>query len=130
MAKKPNLNKVNRNVALLSNAMKKRIFKIEAVLDAIGIPIYLFEGARSVARQQYLVKKGYSHTLKSKHITGEAADYVVKIEGRWSWDYKKYKLYYLLFGIIAMFYGLKWGGSWRTKFNGTADYPHREIGKF
>lgn len=55
------------------------------------IPFEITEGLRTKARQEYLVKTGKSKTMKSKHLTGEAFDFVAKPNGKVSWELKHYK---------------------------------------
>ncbi len=74
--------------------------KIEAVLAGIakeGLAFKLFEGFRSPARQNALFGKGrsspgdvvtYARAWESLHQYGLAADFVLFLDGKWSWDDK------------------------------------------
>jgi len=114
---------VNNSLSDLLPDMKQRVMNVIDFLNIHNIPLKLYETRRTGERQKELVEKGYSKTLKSKHLTGEAADFVVNIDGKWSWDYERYKLCYTLYGEIAKYFGLEWGGDWRT----FKDYPHIQL---
>jgi peptidoglycan L-alanyl-D-glutamate endopeptidase CwlK len=114
---------VKRSLGLLQPGLRKKVKQVIALLTMFRFPVALFETGRTLDRQRWILKQGYSKTLKSRHLSGEAADFVVKVDRKWSWDYKKYYLYYLLFGAIAVFCGLEWGGNWK-KFK---DYPHVQL---
>ena len=50
----------------------------------------VLEGLRTLERQRYLLKKGATKTLKSRHMVGKAVDLVPVVDGRISWDWKYY----------------------------------------
>ena len=72
--------------------------KVEALLDKLslgGLPFRVFEGFRSPQRQHYLFEQGRTRpgTIVTKarpwtsyHQYGLAADFVLHVDGRWSWD--------------------------------------------
>jgi peptidoglycan L-alanyl-D-glutamate endopeptidase CwlK len=72
--------------------------KVEALLEKLslgGIPFRVFEGFRSPQRQHYLFEQGRTRpgTIVTKarpwtsyHQYGLAADFVLHVDGRWSWD--------------------------------------------
>lgn len=70
------------------------------VLDA-----HVASGRRTVAEQKKLVSKGYSKTMRSKHLSGRAADIVPRKQG---WNAPK--SYWLKLGYLAEREGLRWGG--------------------
>src|SRR5512146_1327975 len=43
-----------------------------------GYPTYVRAGLRDQLRQDYWLKKGYTRTQKSKHLTGQAVDLLYK----------------------------------------------------
>lgn len=60
---------------------------------AIGEAPYDFsitEGLRSLERQKQLFKDGKSKTMNSRHLTGNAVDVCIIIDGKASWDFDKY----------------------------------------
>lgn len=50
----------------------------------------VLEGLRTLERQKYLLKKGATKTLRSRHIVGKAVDLVPLVDGKISWDWKYY----------------------------------------
>jgi len=88
------------------------------VIKAYGLPFGIFETRRTLERQKEIVMLGYGRTLKSKHLKGEAIDFVLRVPD-WSWKYKKYEkeayvLGYMIPFVAKMWYGYKigWGGEW------------------
>ncbi len=119
------MNDVDNSLSSLVPEMKQKVMNVIDFLKIHNIPLELFETGRTLDRQKVLKAKGYSKTLKSKHLTGEAADFVVYLDGKWSWDYDRYKICYVMFGTVAKHFGLEWGGDWRT----FKDYPHVQLRK-
>ena len=62
---------------------------------------------RTIAQQMRLLAAGQSRTLRSRHLTGHAADIVPAF---WGWDAPLE--YWLLLGRLAEREGLTWGGYW------------------
>ena len=91
----------------------------------IDIYAVVFETLRTKERQKQLYNKGYSKTMKSKHLLGKAADIVPQKNGQWTWDLKDeyVKKAYMIIGEEARKLGLTWGGDWRS----FRDYPHVET---
>ena len=111
---------IERSLDGLAPDFRDKVINIIDFLGVHNVPLKVFETLRPPHRQKKLVDQGYSKTMKSKHISGEAVDFVVKIDGKWSWDYDRYKLCYALFGTIAKHFGVEWGGDWKS----FKDYPH------
>ena len=92
---KKNVQQVNRDIALLAPFL---VIKLTGALDEcheLGYPLALFEGYRSVDRQEYLYQLGrslpgkvitYARPGQSFHNMGLACDLVFKIDGKWVWD--------------------------------------------
>ena len=112
-----------RSIDKLTPELRDIVKLIVGDLKAINSPMQVFETLRSFERQEELVKNGYSKTMNSKHLIGRAVDFVVFVNGDWSWDYKKYEKEYNDYGNIAIKYGLVWGGNWLT----FKDYPHAQL---
>lgn len=68
-------------------------------------PIY--GGRRTAEQQRKIVGNGYSKTLHSYHLTGEAADLYQRIDGKLVWPSRRAQL---LIGSAAWARGLGWGG--------------------
>ncbi len=83
------------------------------------------EGIRSLERQRRLLAAGATHTLDSRHLTGEAVDVVAYLDGHIRWDWP---LYMQIARAVAaasheLGIGVTWGGSW----NSFPDGPHFEL---
>lgn len=85
----------------------------------------IVEGVRTRARQRELVDAGVSWTMNSKHLTGNAIDIGIYINGKYSKSPTDYKKVNKSFERAARFLGIKikWGGNFRTVFDG----PHYET---
>lgn len=84
----------------------------------------IFEGHRTLERQKILKEKGFSKTLKSKHLHNPSKAIDV-IEHPWTWNgfiltpiYKN-----LVLEILKKHPTVKWGGLWKI----FVDLPHFEI---
>lgn len=90
-----NPDRVNRDPKMLHPAFRGRALRTVARLNAEGIPFGIFEGMRGPWRQAHLYAqgRGRGHRIvtqnqpwQSLHNYGLAADFVLALEGRWSWD--------------------------------------------
>jgi peptidoglycan L-alanyl-D-glutamate endopeptidase CwlK len=84
-------------------------------------------GLRTVEEQKVLVATGKSRTMKSKHLTGDAVDIAVFVDGKLTWDLKYYKVVATHIKKVAAKLGIKivWGGDWKSFIDG----PHFELSK-
>lgn len=90
------------------------------VLTAASItdlPFKVMEGLRSLDRQKYLVAKGASKTMNSRHLDGHAVDLGVLVNGSVNWEWS---LYERLSHIVKKAAELEqvaitWGGDWKFK---------------
>lgn len=114
----------------------EKVEKILAALDALGFPMMVTDGVRSVEQQKALYAKGrtapgpvvtYADGVEKRsnhqpHIDklGHAVDCCFVVNGKPSWDaHLPWKAY----GAAAEAHGLTWGGSWTR----LADLPHVEL---
>ena len=67
----------------------QKVFK-EAISDA-PFDFSITCGLRTKEEQQKLFDAGKSKTMKSRHLTGNAVDVCVLIDGKASWEMKHYK---------------------------------------
>lgn len=69
---------------------RRAVVGVQADLAREQIPLVLFEGFRSPLRQKFLhtqsPKVSHNGSWKSFHQYGLAADFVLRIDGEWSWD--------------------------------------------
>lgn len=84
-------------------------------------------GLRTVEEQKVLVAAGKSRTMKSKHLTGDAVDIAVFVDGKITWDLKYYKIVATHIKKVAAKLGIKieWGGDWKSFIDG----PHFQLVK-
>jgi len=91
---------------------------VDAANQAIAISTVDFaitEGLRTLDRQKKLLADGFSKTLNSKHLTGEAIDVIALEAGK----AKNIDIYYYIciadaFAKLSDTVKIKWGGSWRV----------------
>jgi peptidoglycan L-alanyl-D-glutamate endopeptidase CwlK len=88
---------VNRDPALLHPEFRARVAEVQARLDALSLPFAVFEAWRSPERQADLYAQGrtkpglivtYAPEWSSFHQFGLAVDFVLRLDGHWSWDDK------------------------------------------
>ena len=103
-----------RSYSRLVGVNEQLIKLVETAILTTPIDFGVNEGLRTIERQKHLVDIGASHTMNSKHITGQAVDLIPYIEGtvRWEWP-----LYYTLAEHIRsvakdLDISLRWGGAW------------------
>lgn len=77
----------------------------------------VYDGVRTRAEQREYVRTGVSHTMKSRHLVGEAVDLVPYINGKLRWEWEP--IYKIARAMIksANRHGihLLWGGVWDRK---------------
>jgi peptidoglycan L-alanyl-D-glutamate endopeptidase CwlK len=84
-------------------------------------------GLRTLEEQKVLVRTGKSKTMKSKHLTGDAVDIAVFVDGKLTWELKYYKQVATHIKKVANKMGIKitWGGDWASFIDG----PHFQLEK-
>lgn len=94
--------------------------------DELGARFHVTCGLRTAEEQIALVRAKKSRTLKSRHLTGHAVDFVVaEPDGGVSYDHADMKACAAVFKQAAAELGvaIEWGGDWRT----FVDTPHIEL---
>ena len=83
------------------------------------------EGRRTLARQKELVAKGASRTMRSRHLTGHALDFVPVVGNQITWKWPAFPPVAQAFTAAARELGVAivWGGDWKTFKDG----PHIEL---
>ncbi|WP_264480651.1 M15 family metallopeptidase [Psychrobacter sp. I-STPA6b] len=114
-----NLEGVNKDLV----RVVKRAIQISEVDFAVN------EGLRTVARQRQLVAKGYSQTMKSNHLTGNAVDLVPVIDGKP--DFKTWANFYKMTEAMQkaaeeLNVTIRWGGCWQV-INGKSGNPKQWV---
>lgn len=82
-------------------------------------------GLRTLAEQRLLVRTGKSTTLRSRHLTGHAIDFVALPNGKVSWEFKHYRQIAAAFKAAAKLekVPIEWGGDWKSFIDG----PHIQL---
>lgn len=95
-------------------------------LEAMGFQPKIAEGRRTLEQQAEKVRKGYSKTMNSNHLHGNAADIIDK---RWGWSQAAIDNgFNKALGDLAAKYGLGWGGQWKS-FGPHGDWAHVQFKK-
>lgn len=96
---------------------------VKRALELSPVDFTVIEGLRTKERQAELMKQGFTRTLNSRHIIGEAVD-IVPLPVDWK-NPKPFGLVAEAMKKAADELGVKitWGGSWRT----FKDLPHYQI---
>lgn len=114
---------------------------VKRAIELSSVDFRVIEGIRTLERQQYLLKKGATRTLKSKHLTGDAVDLAPVIDGQVSWDWQYFHPIAEAMKKAAAEQDIliRWGGTWlplsvTTPTNGKfalsksfPDGPHYEL---
>lgn len=84
-------------------------------------------GLRTIEEQRVLFANRKTKTMKSKHLTGDAFDIAVFVDGKLTWDLKYYKAVATHIKKVAAKLGIKitWGGDWKSFIDG----PHFQLEK-
>lgn len=96
---------------------------VKRALELSPVDFTVIEGLRTKERQAELMKQGFTSTLNSRHIIGEAVD-IVPLPVDWN-NPKPFGLVAEAMKKAANELGVKitWGGSWKT----FKDLPHYQI---
>lgn len=116
---------------------------VKRAIEISEVDFKVIEGLRTRERQQYLVSKGASKTMNSRHLTGDAVDLAAIVGGVVTWDWAHYHRIAAAMKKASEELGVElvWGGSWsrlssltmtngRFKLSSTfPDGPHFEIAR-
>ena len=96
---------------------------VKRALELSPVDFAVIEGLRTKERQAELMKQGFTRTLNSRHIIGEAVD-IVPLPVDWK-NPKPFALVAEAMKKAADELGVKitWGGSWKS----FVDLPHYQI---
>lgn len=98
---------------------------VHRALELSETPFIVIEGLRTMKRQRELFAAGASRTLRSRHLTGHAIDFVPLINGEPTWKWPPFAAAAVIFKRAAREVGVPivWGGDWRLFRDG----PHIEL---
>jgi hypothetical protein len=96
---------------------------VRRALELSPVDFTVIEGLRTKERQTELMKQGFTRTLNSRHIIGQAVD-IVPLPVDWN-NPKPFHLVADAMKKAAAELGVRitWGGDWRT----FKDLPHYQI---
>ena len=96
---------------------------VKRALELSPVDFTVIEGLRTKERQAELMKQGFTRTLNSRHIIGEAVD-IVPLPVDWK-NPKPFALVAEAMKKAAAELGVKitWGGDWKS----FVDLPHYQI---
>jgi peptidoglycan L-alanyl-D-glutamate endopeptidase CwlK len=118
---------VSKNLHGLHPRVQREAVKVMRDMEAIGLPVKIMEGYRSIERQNELYAQGRTKAGlivtnakggQSFHNYGVAVDMCFKDGG-----YNVPSHYWLLLGKAYKKHGFEWGGDWET----FQDRPHGEM---
>lgn len=98
---------------------------VEEAIEITKVDFAVTEGLRNLERQEELVAKGASKTMRSRHLTGHAVDVAAFVDGKISYTWEYYEEIARAFKLAAARLGVKveWGGDWQTFKDG----PHFQL---
>ena len=104
----------DQKIAKLKPDFQPIVKEILKRLRRLGWQPKVAEGLRTLAQQQDKVKRGYSQTLNSYHLTGYAVDI---IDARYAWNIPQNHRFWYDLGITTLDLAktepaLGWGGLW------------------
>lgn len=114
-----------RSLDRLKGVDERLVKVVKRAIELTTVDFGVTEGLRDPQRQKELVSKGFSQTLKSKHLTGHAVDVAAFVDGKVSWEAKYYHEIAKAFKEAAkeLNTNIRWGGDFKSFFDG----PHFEL---
>lgn len=114
-------------LAELDPQFRPKAAAVLADLKGKGWNVFIAEGRRTITQQAQKVAAGFSHTMKSKHIDGLAADIVPHPYG-WNIPLAKKIRYIAHMRSTCKAHGLVSGSLWKS-FGKWGDWAHTQLGK-
>lgn len=96
---------------------------VKRALELSGVDFTVIEGLRTKERQAELLEQGFTRTMNSRHIIGQAVD-IVPLPVDWN-NKARFGLVAVAMKKAADELGVKitWGGDWKS----FVDLPHYQI---
>ena len=98
---------------------------VKRAIQITPIDFIVVEGLRTKERQAYLVEKGASKTMNSRHLTGDAVDLAPIVNNKVSWDWKDF--YPLAEAVKKAAKEVKVEVEWGGDFQSFKDGPHWQL---
>ena len=114
-----------RSLKNLSGVHEDLVKVAHRAAELTEVDFVIIEGLRTLKRQRALVAAGASKTLKSRHLTGHAIDFVPLIDGQIEWKTTAFILPIEAFKKAAaeLKIPIVSGGDWKS----FRDFPHIEL---
>lgn len=122
-----------RSLKNLEGVRPELVAAVRRAIDITDVDFGVTCGLRTREEQEILVKKGLSHTMQSRHLTGDAVDLVAYLQGRVTWEMPAYYEVAEAMVEAAEDVGivLRWGGAWHipdmTIYTGTPKDAHMDY---
>ena len=100
---------------------------VKRAIKITRVDFKVLDGLRTEEEQKEYVRTGKSHTMKSKHLTGNAVDLGAWVNGKVHWEFLLYddiaeaiKKALIAYNLQAALKGkkkrmIRWGGAWQVK---------------
>ena len=117
----------DRSLKALTGVHPDLVRVVQRAAKLSPTPFIVTEGLRTLARQKELVAKGASRTMKSRHLTGHAIDFVPVVGGKITWKWPAFLPVAQAFKQAGaeLKIPIVWGGDWKTFKDG----PHIELSR-
>ena len=114
-----------RSLKALQGVHPDLVKVVQQAAKITTVDFIITEGLRTLERQKMLVAKGFSKTMKSRHLTGHAIDFAPLIDGEVTWKTPAFLPVIDAFKAAAkiMKIPIESGGDWTT----FKDYPHIQL---
>lgn len=126
----------DRSLLKLEGVDSELVAVVKRAIELTEVDFAVTEGLRSMDRQHLLVMRGYSQTLRSKHLVGKAVDVMAvgdlnndgivdHQDKSITWNREHYGKIAEAFHEAARKIGVtvRWGGDFKTFYDG----PHFEL---
>ena len=117
-----------RSIDRMKGVKPNLIKVVERAIELTQYDFFVIQGLRTLAEQRENLKKGVSQTMKSKHLTGDAVDVGLLVDGKYDGnDCNKYAIIAEAFrkASIELSIPIRWGGCWNVL--GTQHSAHEEL---
>lgn len=103
-----------RSLDRLHGVAKDLVDVVKRAAELSTVDFQVTEGVRTLERQKELYAARKSHTMNSKHLTGDAVDLHAIVDGEANWRPKYYDYLDKAMQDAALEIGinLRWGGDW------------------
>jgi peptidoglycan L-alanyl-D-glutamate endopeptidase CwlK len=116
-----------RSLSALEGVRPALVSVVKRAIELTTVDFMVIEGLRTLERQRELLARGYSTTIHSRHLTGDAVDLAPIIDGKIPWnDWKPFEAVARAMKAAAaeLKTPIAWGGDWKGGFR---DGPHFEL---